>query len=320
MTNDLIVFGGESNVDFTQKVCRSLNIPIGNVFHHQFPSGEMYCQYKDNIRGKDVFLIQSGGNSANNHLMQLLVMSDAARRSSADRITAVLPMSFYSRQDRKDKSRVPISAKLVFDLIQTAGFDRILTMDLHSAQIGGFTNMPVDILTFEPVLVNYIKSKFNTKEIVIVAPDIGAAKRAEKYSKILKCGVALIIKNRIDDTEVEVQNFVGDVKGKTAIIIDDLTESCGTLIQAAVECWSRGATKVVCAVSHLCITDVGKTRLDVAMRTGEPLINEFIHSNTVKYPFDDYDPSRMTMLDMGEYFAKAITCIHENKSISELFL
>ena len=323
------IFSGTTNEAFTSKICRSLGVEQGKVYHHTFPSGETYVQFKTNVRGDDVFLVQGMGNGgANDNLMQLLIMADAARRSSAKRITAVMPMTFYTRQDRKDKSRTPISAKLVMDLLQAAGVNRILTMDLHAAQIQGFTNMPVDVLQFKPVLSDYINSKYDRlklrNEYVVVAPDIGAVKRAEEYSKSLQTGLALIVKIRNGDEDVEIQSFVGDVKDKHCIIIDDLTESVGTLLQAAKACKERGAKTVTCAVTHGCFTQTGITRLQSDL-TCERYIDEFIYSDTVEcdwnkiseYPITK--PDGTTVLSVAPLFANAIKNTNEDKSISELF-
>ena len=298
----------------------NLETKLGEIYHHKFPSGETYCQFKENIRGCDVFLIQGITNPANENLMELLVMADAARRASADRITAVIPYMGYARQDRKDKSRVPITARLVLDLIATSGIDRVVTMDLHSPQVGGFTNLPFDHLTFEPVLVNYIRTKYHSLDcrdnVVLMAPDVGAVKRIEKYSSMLKSDFGFISKKRIGDDKVDLQNIVGNVKNKHVIIIDDLTESLGTMVQAAKECKRQGAVKVTCAVTHGCLTDVGMKRLSEA-----DSIDEFIHSNTNNiWGNIGFKPSNVTELDVSGLFAKSIRSIHKNESVSELFV
>lgn len=320
-SNLMKVFSGNSNLKLSCNIVENLNIKLGDIYHHKFPSGESYCQYKENIRGADVFLIQGITNPANENLMELLVMADAARRASANRITAVIPYIGYSRQDRKDKSRVPISAKLIFDLFNASGIDRILTMDLHSPQICGFTNLPVDHITFEPILVNYIKNKYHSlalrDSVIIMAPDVGAVKRVEKYASYLKSDFGFISKKRLGDDKVELQNIVGDVRDKNVILIDDLTESCGTLIQAAKECKKQGAKYVTCAVTHGCITDVGFFRL-LEDNNSNKYIDEFIVSNSVK--ISDKTMELVNVLDVSPLFAKAINCIHNDKSVSELFL
>lgn len=321
------IFTGKRNIKFGAAIAKNLCTEVGDIYHHNFPSGESFCQFKENIRGDDVFLVQGITNPANENLMDVLIMADAARRASAKRITAVIPYFGYARQDRKTASRVPISAKLVMDLLQAAGVNRILTMDLHAAQIQGFTNMPVDVLEFKPILTEYIKS-FGTyirnDKYVIVAPDVGAVKRAESYSKTLQMGLALIVKIRKGDEDVEIQSFVGDVKHKHCVIIDDLTESVGTLLQAAKACKERGATTVTCAVTHGCFTETGLARLQ-SDATSERNIDEFIYSDTVGYDWDKigagfYKLSNVTELSVAPLFANAIKNINENKSISELFV
>ena len=330
--NQLKVFSGKNNTSFAEKICNHLFIKPGEIYHHNFPSGETYCQFKENIRGSDLFLISCKGNNSNESLIELLVMADAARRASADRITAIVPFFYYSRQDRKEKSRVPITAKLVLDLFEASGIDRVVTMDLHSPQVGGFTNLPFDHLTFEPILVEHIKSlNLNTSEMIVMAPDVGAVKRAERYASYLKCDFGFISKKRVGDEQVELQSLSGDVKDKVVFIIDDLTESCGTLIQAADACKKNGAKKTVCAVTHGCFTETGTNRLSAAMPHNNVLdktaiIDEFIHSNSVSNnnwnlwskPSDR--PENINVLDVSNLFAKAINSIHNNESVSELFV
>lgn len=327
--NTLKIFNGTSNIELASDIASNLSIGLGKIYHHNFPSGESYCQFKENIRGADVFLIQSISSPANENLMQLLVMSDAARRASAERITAVVPYFGYARQDRKDKSRVPISAKLVLDLMEAAGIDRVITMDLHSPQVGGFTNLPFDHLYFEPILINYIKTKYHSlalrDRVIIMAPDVGALKRVEKYASQLKCDFGFISKKRIGDEQVELQSLSGDVKDKYVIIIDDLTESAGTLIQAASACKKNGAKHVICAVTHGCFSETAMARLSEALphpKIGPiGVIDEFIHSNTVDIHWTlKYKPDDIKCLDVSDIFAKAIQRTHNNESVSELFV
>lgn len=315
--NNLKIFSGSSNPHLASDIAFHLKQELGNIFLHSFPSGESFCQFKENIRGCDVFLVQSITTPANDNLMQLLVMADAARRASAARITAVVPYFSYARQDRKDKSRVPISAKLVLDLFESSGIDRVLTMDLHSPQICGFTNLPFDHLTFEPVLKEHINQFWDKKNLMLMAPDVGAVKRVEQYASALKCDFGFISKKRIDDTKVELENIVGDIKDKEVLIIDDLTESCGTLLQAAEACLSRNAASVSCAVTHGCFTDVGIFRLNNAFDSKK--INRFICSNTANFLSSEVN-DKVTKLNVARLFATAIENIHNNKSVSELFV
>ena len=319
------VFSGSSNRPLVEKICEHIanpmgvpsSLPVGKIFLKSFPSGERYCQFEENIRGCDIFLVQAMSLPVNDYLMELLVMADAARRASAGRITAVIPYFGYARQDRKDKSRVPISAKLVMDLLLASGFDRVLTMDLHSPQTAGFTNLPVDQLSFKPALTNVVRDLgFHA----IVAPDIGAVKRADEYATALKTDLVIISKKRNNETSVEVKHFIGEVKGKKVLVIDDLTESAGTLIEAAISCREEGAAEVSCAISHGCFTDVGYQRLVEAFSNG--LINNLFVSNSVNFkPFPLFDgPGGLVVrVDVAPWFAVAIKNIHNTESVSELF-
>jgi len=325
-TSTIKVFSGTANTQLSVDISTRLKKPLGNIYHHSFPSGESYCQFKENIRGCDVFLIQPISTPANESLMQLLVMADAAKRASAQRITAVIPYMGYSRQDRKDKSRVPISAKLVMNLIEAAGINRVLTMDLHSPQVGGFTDLPFDQLTFEPILIEHIRKKYHSLDlrdnVIIMAPDVGALKRVEKYAYQLKCDFGFISKKRIGDEEVELQSLNGNVKDKHVIIIDDLTESAGTLIQAATACKKEGAKRVMCAVTHGCFTETGIQRVNQAMPPGElpQVIDEFVHSDTVDFWWKSkYKPANVIKLSTGKLFADAIYRIQNHESVSDLF-
>jgi ribose-phosphate pyrophosphokinase len=304
----LQLFSGNSNRPLAEAIASNLGTELGDLYLKSFPSGESYCQFKDNIRDGDVFLIQGITFPANENLMSLLIMADAARRASAGRITAVIPYFGYARQDRKEKSRVPISAKLVMDILQAAGIQRIVTMDLHAPQIGGFTNLPFDHLTFEPVLMAHLQ-KYPKQEIVILAPDVGAVKRAEKYARYLGCDMAFISKRRVSDTQVEASNFVGDVKGKIVIALDDLTESLGTLTQACEVAKAHGAKEAIAAVTHCCLTPDGYKRW-----TENTVLNDFVHSDTV------LSQQAGTTLSVAPVFARAIHNIHNSLSVSELFL
>lgn len=319
--NPLQLFAGSYSQTIGSAIAEKLNQPLGDIYLHQFPSGERFCQFKENIRGGDVFLIQSIAKPANEALMELLVMADAARRASAERITAVIPYMGYSRQDRKDKSRVPISAKLLLDLLAASGFNRVMTMDLHTPQIAGFTNLPFDHLYFESMLSNLIKQQYDfktrTDELVVVAPDVGAVKRAEQYANRLGSDFAFLSKKRKSDTIVQVQNFVGNVKDKIVLIVDDVTESFGTLAQAAEKCKEEGARQVIVAVSHLCLTDVGITRLIECDKA--KLVDTFIASNSVDNKRTLNLLTNYVELNVGSLFGEAIRCTHENKSITKLF-
>ena len=329
------IFSGSSNRPLVDKICANLGTKPGDVYLHQFPSGEQYCQFKENVRGEHVFLVQSTSTPANDSLMELLVMCDAARRASAEKISVVIPYFGYSRQERKDRPRVPISAKLVMDMIACAGASRVVTLDLHAAQIQGFTNLPVDQLSFKPALIEALQiDAIKTKKGVdcVVSPDIGAVKRADEYATALDVELVIISKKRKGDAEVELQNFIGDVEGRNVLIVDDMTESAGTIIQAAEQCRKKYAANVYCAVTHGCFTDTGVYRLVKAFKSG--LITRLFVSNSVKYTDRWLDPlereddegtvkawdySNITQVDMAPWFAKAIQNIAENKSVTELF-
>lgn len=321
------IFSGTANESLAESVCNNLGIPLGKINHKTFASGELYCHFQENIRGSDVFLINPITFPANDNLMQLLLMADAARRASAGRITAVIPYFGYGRQDRKDKSRVPISAKLVMDLINASGFDRVVTMDLHAAQIGGFTNLPVDHLSFKPTFINKLK-ELGLKIDCIVSPDIGAVKRSQEYAEALKKDMAIVAKKRLSDTEVEVKNFIGDVKGKNVIIIDDLTESVGTLTEAAKACKDEGANEINVAVTHGCFSPKGIDGLNTAIK--KRLFTRVFFSNTVSQSIyesslDEHEESvfgyeNVIEVDVSPVFATAISRIHNNESVSELFV
>lgn len=319
------IFSGSSNRKLAQDIAKSAGVSLGNITLKPFPSGERFCRFDENIRGEDVFLIQSTSAPANDNLMELFIMADAARRSSAGRLTAVIPSFGYARQDRKEQSRVPISAKLVMNLIKTAGFDRILTMDLHASQIVGFSDLPVDHLYFEPALTQWLKSRPEGLPDVIVSPDIGGVKRADYLAKILNCGLAICCKNRLSPTEVEIGKFIGDVNGKKVLIVDDLTESVNTLIESSKQCRQNGAFQVDCAITHGCFTESGQNSLLRALRDG--VINRFYFSNTVNdeklnpelFLEKVYGVPRLQSVDVSNLFGTAIRRISLNQSVSDLF-
>jgi len=229
---DLKIFSGRAHPALAQEICAYLGIPLGNLTLYNFSDGEDYCQIDENVRGADVFVVQPTCSPVNDHVMELLILLDAFRRSSASRITAVLPYFGYARQDKKDKPRVPIAAKLMADLLTAAGADRILTMDLHAAQIQGFFNIPVDHLFAAPVILDAIR-KLQLDDLVIVSPDVGGLTRARAIAKRLEASLAVIDKRRTGKNETEILNVVGDVAGKDVLILDDIIDTAGTLVQAA---------------------------------------------------------------------------------------
>jgi ribose-phosphate pyrophosphokinase len=326
-----IVFGGPASIQLTEQICQSnpellLN---GKINTSHFPLGESYSQLQENVRGADVFLVNSASKPVNDSLMDLLIMADAARRASANRITAVVPAFPYQRQDRKDKPRVPISAKLVLDLMEASGINRVLTMDLHTPQIAGMTNLPVDQLYFRPALISALSQQPNERNQiqVIVAPDVGSIKRCDDYAERLKLDLAIISKKRTGNDSVQARYFIGDVNHKSVLIVDDLTESAGTLIEAAKACKDAGACEIFCAITHGCFTSTGYHRLRTAF--SDKLIQRLIVSNTVdtreSYPWIDpisgfnYE-KHVLAVNVADMFARAIKSIHNNESISDLFV
>lgn len=326
------VFSGSSNKPIVDKICENLGITSGKIFLSAFPSGERYCQFHENIRGEDIFIIQSTSVPANDYLMELMVMCDAARRASVKSVTAILPLFGYARQERKDKPRVPISAKMVMDMLEQVGVCRYVTLDLHAPQIPGFTNRPVDNLSFRPALIDALR---NTQIDCVVAPDIGAVKRAEEYADTLNVDLVIISKKRKNEISVELQHFIGNVTNRNVLIVDDLTESAGTIIQAAQACRDNGAVTVNASVSHGCFTEVGYERLLIAFKN--KTIDNFYVSNSVNFDLsrklkifgdghgyntndilEDY-ADHIKIVDMSMWFARAIKCITNNESISELF-
>lgn len=306
------IFSGSSNEPLARAICDHLSISLGDIHLHTFPSGEKYVQLKENVRGEDVFLIQSNDHPSNENLMELLIMIDATKRASAKRITAVVPnYFFYSRQDRKDKSRTPISAKLIANLLTAAGADRILGMDFHSQQLTGFFDIPVDQLYSMPIFAEYLL-KLGLKNMVIVSPDEGAVKRCSAFASHLKSSFALHSKKRTGDTSVESHGLIGDVKHKNVIIYDDLTESCGTLLEVAKACKVAGALSVTGLITHNCLTTLGEARL-----REDTFLDKLVVTNTSSYLTSPQD--KIEIVSVSQLFAEAIKRIHNSESISDLF-
>jgi ribose-phosphate pyrophosphokinase len=304
------LFTGNANPVLAGKIAEFLNETLGEIDITHFPDGEIFVKIKENIRGRDVFILQPTCQPPNENLMELLIMIDAMKRASAARITAVMPFYGYARQDRKDQPRVPITAKLVANLLVAAGADRILTMDLHAQQIQGFFDIPVDHLYAFPIFVKYIKEK-NIKNPVVVAPDTGGVKVAQAYAEMLQCGLAVVAKERKSATEVEASTLVGEVKGKTALLVDDLTTTAGTLCSAAALLKKNGAEDIYAAVSHACITDMGLERLK------DSSITEMVVTDSV--PFEEETDFPVKVLSVAELLGEAIMRIHENRSVTSLF-
>ena len=306
------IFSGSSNPELAKAIAAHLGEDLAPVDLVNFPDGETFVRVKNSVRGQDVFVVQSVCGRPNEMLMELLILIDALRRASADRITAVLPIYGYARQDRKDQPRVPITAKLVANLLVAAGANRLLTMDLHAAQIVGYFDIPVDHLHADPVITDYLLSK-KFKAPVVVSPDTGSVKKAYSYSQRFGCGLAIVAKQRKSGSEVEAYSLVGDVKGKDVIMIDDLTSTCGTLCAAANLCAKFGASSVHAAVTHSQLDDTGLARLRGSA------ITELIVTDTV--PQREYRPEdKVVTLSVAKLFGEAIRRIHNNESVNSLFI
>ena len=314
--DDFMVFSGTANLPLAEKVAEYLGKPLNQINIPHFPDGETFCQVIDGVRGKDVFVIQSGSPSPNEAYMELFIIMDALRRGSAKRITAVLPYYGYARQDRKDQPRVPITARLIANLLEAAGADRVVTLDLHANQIQGFFHIPLDHLKAEPIILKYIRDQHWSKPIV-VAPDTGGAKNAYSYSRKLGCGLAIVAKQRTGGDTVDAFSVVGDVKDCDVIMVDDMTATGGTLSAAAKMCRENGAKSVHAFVSHFPLTPKGVERLMT-----EGFLDELVVTDSIKLR-DGFDPSKLpfklTQLSVAPLIGEAIRRTHNDESINDLF-
>jgi ribose-phosphate pyrophosphokinase len=308
----LQIFSGTANPALSQEIAAFLGQPLGEIEIRRFSEGEIFVKYLENIRNNDIFIVQPTGNQPNENLMELLIMLDAAKRASAQRITVVIPFYGYARQDRKDQPRVPITAKLVANLLVTAGADRVLTMDLHATQIQGFFDIPVDHLYARPVFVRYLK-KTLTEESIVVAPDVGSVKMAQAYSNVLGCGFAVVAKRRLDANNVVSSHLVGDVAGRDCVLVDDLTATAGTLTAAAEKLKEKGARRIFAAVSHCCMNELGYERLR------QSAITELVTTNSLSRPENADEHAKIRVLSVAGLLGEAICRIHEGKSVSTLF-
>lgn len=312
MAHALKILTGNAHPALAGKIAEYIGQPLGGVDISRFPDGEIFVKIIENIRGQDIFIVQPTCYPPNESIMELLIMIDAAKRASAARITPVIPYYGYGRQDRKDQPRVPITAKLVANLLVAAGADRILTMDMHAQQIQGFFDIPVDHLFAAPVIVRHLKScGWTGDQAVVVTPDPGGLKMAYAYSNMLKTGLAIVGKQRKSATEVEAINVVGDVEGRNVLLVDDLTTTAGTLTSAAALLKSRGAKKIVAAVTHSLITDQGLDRLRNSS------IEELITTDSV--PQRDGAGFKITVLSVAELLGEAILRVHNDQSVTSLF-
>lgn len=304
------IFSGTSNPPLAKSIASSIGTELGKCTVSAFPDGETFVKIEENVRGEDVYLVQSTSPPTNHHLMEMFILMDALRRASASRITAVLPFYGYARQDRKDQPRVPITAKLVANLLVAAGANRVLTMDLHAQQIQGFFDIPVDHLYAAPVMYEYLKAK-HLSELVVVSPDVGGLKMAHAYSQVLEAGLAIVAKRRKNATEIESMTVIGEIRGKTVLLVDDLTETAGTLTTAAALLKRKGAKRVFACVSHAILNDLGIARLRKSN------IDELITTDTVLRPA--IDGVKITTLSVAGLLGEAIKRIHSNSSVTSLF-
>ncbi|HTR43275.1 MAG TPA: ribose-phosphate pyrophosphokinase [Pseudomonadales bacterium] len=304
------IFSGTANEPLARAICQSIGMELGKCTIKPFPDGETFVKIEENVRGEEVFVVQPTAPPTNHNLMELFIMIDALRRASAKRITAVMPFYGYARQDRKDQPRVPITAKLVANLLVAAGANRILAMDLHAQQIQGFFDIPVDHLYAAPVMYDYLKKKKLTN-LVVVSPDTGGLKMAHAYAQVLDADLAIVAKRRKSATEVESMAVIGEIKGKNILLVDDLTETAGTLTEAATLLKKKGAKQILSCVSHAILGPMGIERLRKSS------IDELITTDTVQRP--PIDGVKITTLSVAGLLGEAIKRINSNSSVNSLF-
>ncbi len=307
------IFSGSANEKLADDICRFLSVSRGKSVLRKFSDGEIYFQILENVRGADVFVVQPCSHPVDLHLMELLLMIDAFKRASAWRITAVIPYYCYARQDRKDKPRVPISAKLVADLLETAGASRALTLDLHAPQIQGYFNVPVDHLFAAPVLVEHFK-KLKLGQLTVVSPDAGGVERARYFAKKMDAPLAIVDKRRVDVDVSEVMHLIGDVKGRPALVVDDIIDTAGTLVKTAEALLREGATKVYAAATHAVLSGPAVERL-----CSSP-IEQVVVTDSIPLADAAAKVDKIKVLSVAELLARGIRSIHEETSISELFI
>jgi ribose-phosphate pyrophosphokinase len=310
---ELKIFSGSAHPQLTREIADFLGIPVGQARLRRFPDSEVSFQIDENIRGTDVFIVQPTSNPVDQHLMEMLIMVDAFRRSSAARITTVVPYYGYARQDRKDKPRVPISAKLVANLLSAAGTHRVLTMDLHKAQIQGFFDIPVDHLFAAPVIIEYL-ARLHYPRLTIVSPDAGGAERARAYAKRLDAELAVVDKRRTEDGTAEVMNVIGDVEGRTCILQDDIIDTAGTIQKAATALKSAGAERVLACAVHGVLSGPAIERIEHAP------VDQLIVTNTIPLGGDAQSCKKIVVLSVARLLGQAIRSIHEETSVSSLFV
>ncbi len=309
--NEIKLFAGNSNRPLAEAIAKRLNTALGEVEVSKFSDGETSVHIAETVRGRDLFIIQSTSTPVNDNLMELLIMIDAAKRASAGRITAVIPYFGYARQDRKARSRDPITAKLVADLLTSAGADRVLTMDLHAAQIQGFFNIPLDNLLGGPTLYNYFADKLD-ESYVVVSPDIGSVNRARKVAERLNCPMAIIDKRRPKANVMEVMNIIGNVEGKKCLLVDDMIDTAGTICQGAQALVDKGATEIHACCTHAVLSGPAIERLEKSP------ISELVMLDTIRLPEEKMLP-KMKILTTADIFAAAIENVYLDKPMSKIY-
>jgi len=314
MQEGMKLFTGNAHKELAQEVAAYLGIPVGDATVTKFSDGEIMVHIKENVRGNDVFVLQPTCTPVNDNIIELLLIVDALKRASAKRITAVIPYYGYARQDRKVQPRVPISAKLVADLITAAGTNRMLTMDLHAAQIQGFFNIPVDNLYASPVLLDYVRKKYNLENLIIVSPDAGGVERARSFAKRLQCSIAIIDKRREAANVSQIMNVIGEVEKKDTIILDDMIDTGGTIIQAGTALMEKGARQVVAACTHAVLSG------SAVEKVNNSAIKELIVTNTIPFDSKKEQSKKLAVLSIAPLLGEAIKRIHEESSISSLFV
>jgi ribose-phosphate pyrophosphokinase len=308
----LKLFSGNANIDLAREICAFLSIPLGTAVVKRFSDGEVNVDIGENVRGADVFIMQPTCPPVNDHLVELLILMDALKRSSANRVTAVIPYYGYARQDRKVLPRAPITAKLVADLLTAAGVSRVLTMDLHAGQIQGFFNIPVDHLYAAPVMLEYIRENWDN-DIVFVSPDAGGVERARAFAKRLNASLAIIDKRRGKANESKVMNIIGEVEGKTAVVLDDMVDTAGTLVQGAEALVESGARRVLACATHPVLSGPAIRRLEKSD------IEQLVVTNTI--PLGNKAAcKKLRVLSVAALLGEAIKRIHSNDSVSSLFV
>ena len=313
MLEKIRIFSGNANLPLAKKICKILGVPLGKANVTTFSDGETRVEINENVRGMDVFIIQSTCPPVNDNFMELLILTDAMKRASADRITAVVPYYGYARQDRKVLPRAPITAKLVADLITAAGANRVLSMDLHAGQIQGFFNIPVDNLFATPVLLDYIRKNYQDN-MVVVSPDAGGVERARAFGKRLGANLAIIDKRREGPNESQLMNIIGDIKGKRTVILDDMIDTAGTVVQTASALKDEGATEVIVCCTHPVLSGPAIDRIN------DSVIKEVIVTDTIPLHEKAKSCKQINVLSVSELLSEAVRRIYYNDSVSSLFI